>query len=104
MKLGFKGKTAKLFIAGFFIIVILAVTAYGASTGLKVVEDSYGFRFFVGGSKEGAISNGDPFSLTPTELGHVQLTVWASPPYPNVYFKAYIDGNLIGEGYGVGSN
>jgi hypothetical protein len=100
MKLGFKGKTGKLFIAGFFIITILAVAVYGASNSLKVVSDSHGFKFFVGGNKDGATSNGDPFSLTPTEQGHVQLTVWASPPYPDVYFKAYIDGNLIGEGYG----
>jgi hypothetical protein len=94
-------KTLKTLAAGFFILSMMVVAVYGVTSSLKVVSDSYGFRFFLGASSN-RYSSGDPLVLYNNEQGYVQMIVWASPPYPDVYFKAYIDGAPIGEGYGTG--
>lgn len=81
---------------GFFVILILAAAIYAASnlTSLRLVSDNqYGFQFFMGN---------DPLAVNSDGVGTLQMFVFASAPYPQVYFTATLNGETLAEGYGVG--
>lgn len=97
MKLKFFRSKSLSLVAGVFLIAVLGVVLFvAASNSLAVVTDSpYGFTFYVGP---------DPLVVSSSGVGSLDLFVWASAPYPDVYFMVYVDGVLLGEGYGQGRN
>ncbi|MGD6808595.1 MAG: hypothetical protein ACQCN3_02740 [Candidatus Bathyarchaeia archaeon] len=63
---------------------------------LNTVTDPYGFTFGL---------SSDPFTIGNTETKTLTLTVWTGTGnYPQVYFKLYVDGALISQGYGQGKD
>jgi hypothetical protein len=94
-------KLSPLFVLVIAVIVILVVTSVAQTLtkthnpALSIVTDSHGFKFGV---------TPDPLSVDIGKTGTLKLTVWANPPYPDVYFTAYVDGEPLAEGFGIGHN